>query len=188
MKFLKQLLLQYIFKRQDYNKPFFSTFAKTSMFVLYLLGFLLWRPWRQQCTGTLKRRRSAFVSGHFQRTFKGCFSCFYFSNGDRCLSSSFLLKTLISVNVAVLTALHRNTSQWGKHTAQGELTLWTCLFRGSVPPVCLRSRDFKKNRIVLIFNFIWTGNHFRFKSLCKGRPAWKAHMTVSDNADRRETK
>lgn len=55
-------LLQYIFRRQEYNKPFFSTFTKTSMFVLYLLGFLLWRPWRQQCTGTLKRRRSAFVS------------------------------------------------------------------------------------------------------------------------------
>lgn len=32
------------------------------MFVLYLLGFLLWRPWRQQCTGSLKRRHSAFVS------------------------------------------------------------------------------------------------------------------------------
>uniref|UniRef100_A0A665WKH4 Solute carrier family 35 member F5 n=1 Tax=Echeneis naucrates TaxID=173247 RepID=A0A665WKH4_ECHNA len=55
-------LTSYIFKRQEYNKPFFSTFAKTSMFVLYLLGFLLWRPWRQQCTGTLKRRSSAFVS------------------------------------------------------------------------------------------------------------------------------
>lgn len=57
--------LQYIFKRQEYNKPFFSTFTKTSMFVLYLLGFLLWRPWRQQCTGTLKRRHSAFVSNLF---------------------------------------------------------------------------------------------------------------------------
>ncbi|KAG8000803.1 Solute carrier family 35 member F5, partial [Nibea albiflora] len=53
-------LTSYIFKRQEYNKPFFSTFTKTSMFVLYLLGFLLWRPWRQQCTGTLKRRHSAF--------------------------------------------------------------------------------------------------------------------------------
>uniref|UniRef100_A0A8C8DQ89 Solute carrier family 35 member F5 n=1 Tax=Oryzias sinensis TaxID=183150 RepID=A0A8C8DQ89_9TELE len=48
--------------RTDYNKPFFSTFTKTSMFVLYLLGFLLWRPWRQQCTGTLKRRHSAFFA------------------------------------------------------------------------------------------------------------------------------
>ncbi|XP_053296617.1 solute carrier family 35 member F5 isoform X2 [Pleuronectes platessa] len=55
-------LTSYIFKRQEYNKPFFSTFTKTSMFVLYLLGFLLWRPWRQQCTGSLKRRHSAFFA------------------------------------------------------------------------------------------------------------------------------
>ncbi|XP_045909779.1 solute carrier family 35 member F5-like isoform X2 [Micropterus dolomieu] len=55
-------LTSYIFRRQEYNKPFFSTFTKTSMFVLYLLGFLLWRPWRQQCTGTLKRRHSAFFA------------------------------------------------------------------------------------------------------------------------------
>uniref|UniRef100_A0A672FT32 Solute carrier family 35 member F5 n=1 Tax=Salarias fasciatus TaxID=181472 RepID=A0A672FT32_SALFA len=48
-------LTSYIFKQKEYNKPFFSTFTKTSMFVLYLLGFLLWRPWRQQCTGSLKR-------------------------------------------------------------------------------------------------------------------------------------
>ncbi|KAG8540579.1 hypothetical protein GDO81_019012 [Engystomops pustulosus] len=46
----------YIF--QEYNKPFFSTFAKTSMFVLYLLGFVVWRPWRQQWTGRLQRRSS----------------------------------------------------------------------------------------------------------------------------------
>uniref|UniRef100_A0A672FC24 Solute carrier family 35 member F5 n=1 Tax=Salarias fasciatus TaxID=181472 RepID=A0A672FC24_SALFA len=55
-------LTSYIFKQKEYNKPFFSTFTKTSMFVLYLLGFLLWRPWRQQCTGSLKRRRSAFFA------------------------------------------------------------------------------------------------------------------------------
>ncbi|KAM4025002.1 solute carrier family 35 member F5 isoform 3-T5 [Anomaloglossus baeobatrachus] len=44
-------LTSYIF--QEFNKPFFSTFAKTSMFVLYLLGFLIWRPWRHQCTNRL---------------------------------------------------------------------------------------------------------------------------------------
>ena len=55
---------QYIFRRQEYNKPFFSTFTKTSMFVLYLLGFLLWRPWRQQCTSSLQRPHTAFVSSH----------------------------------------------------------------------------------------------------------------------------
>lgn len=62
------LCRQYVFKRQDYNKPFFSTFTKTSMFVLYLLGFLLWRPWRQQCTGSIKRRHSAFVSVQAEQT------------------------------------------------------------------------------------------------------------------------
>uniref|UniRef100_A0A3B4XT11 Solute carrier family 35 member F5 n=1 Tax=Seriola lalandi dorsalis TaxID=1841481 RepID=A0A3B4XT11_SERLL len=61
----------------EYNKPFFSTFTKTSMFVLYLLGFLLWRPWRQQCTGTLKCRHSAF----------GCFIRLF--NIYKCLTLSF---------------------------------------------------------------------------------------------------
>ncbi|XP_061782462.1 solute carrier family 35 member F5-like isoform X2 [Nerophis lumbriciformis] len=55
-------LTSYIFKHQDYNKPFFSTFTKTSMFVLYLLGFLLWRPWRQQCTGSLKHHNASLVT------------------------------------------------------------------------------------------------------------------------------
>ncbi|XP_053553979.1 solute carrier family 35 member F5 isoform X2 [Bombina bombina] len=51
-------LTSYIF--QEYNKPFFSTFAKTSMFVLYLLGFIVWRPWRQQCTRRLRGKRATF--------------------------------------------------------------------------------------------------------------------------------
>ncbi|XP_054643627.1 solute carrier family 35 member F5-like isoform X2 [Dunckerocampus dactyliophorus] len=55
-------LTSYIFKHQEYNKPFFSTFTKTSMFVLYLLGFLLWRPWRQQCTGSHKYQHSSFFT------------------------------------------------------------------------------------------------------------------------------
>ncbi|XP_055005760.1 solute carrier family 35 member F5 isoform X1 [Boleophthalmus pectinirostris] len=78
-------LTSYIFKQQEYNKPFFSTFTKTSMFVLYLLGFLLWRPWRQQCTGTIKRRHSAFLfqfadaEAYFAR-------CNTDTAGDNCLS------------------------------------------------------------------------------------------------------
>uniref|UniRef100_A0A8B9L015 Solute carrier family 35 member F5 n=1 Tax=Astyanax mexicanus TaxID=7994 RepID=A0A8B9L015_ASTMX len=48
-------LTAYIFVQKQYSKPFFSTFVKTSMFVLYLLGFLFWKPWRQQCESyTLK--------------------------------------------------------------------------------------------------------------------------------------
>ncbi|KAG7279574.1 hypothetical protein CRUP_034162 [Coryphaenoides rupestris] len=59
---LVDVIWVYIFKRQEYNKPFFSTFTKTSMFMLYLLGFLLWRPWRQQCTGSLQRPHTAFFA------------------------------------------------------------------------------------------------------------------------------
>ncbi|XP_069588643.1 solute carrier family 35 member F5 isoform X1 [Ranitomeya imitator] len=49
-------LTSYIF--QEFNKPFFSTFAKTSMFVLYLLGFLIWQPWRHQCAKRLRETRT----------------------------------------------------------------------------------------------------------------------------------
>ncbi|XP_064420041.1 solute carrier family 35 member F5 isoform X1 [Latimeria chalumnae] len=53
-------LTSYVF--QEYNKPFFSTFAKTSMFVLYLLGFIVWKPWRQQCTHGFRGRHAAFFA------------------------------------------------------------------------------------------------------------------------------
>ncbi|XP_053132387.1 solute carrier family 35 member F5 isoform X4 [Hemicordylus capensis] len=53
-------LSSYVFT--TYKKPFFSTFAKTSMFVLYLLGFLVWKPWRQQCTRGLRGRHAAFFA------------------------------------------------------------------------------------------------------------------------------
>ncbi|EHH22462.1 hypothetical protein EGK_05733 [Macaca mulatta] len=53
-------LTSYVFTQ--YNKPFFSTFAKTSMFVLYLLGFIIWKPWRQQCTRGLRGKHAAFFA------------------------------------------------------------------------------------------------------------------------------
>ncbi|XP_048340180.1 solute carrier family 35 member F5 isoform X2 [Sphaerodactylus townsendi] len=53
-------LTAYVF--QNYKKPFFSTFAKTSMFVLYLLGFIVWKPWRQQCTRGFRGRHAAFFA------------------------------------------------------------------------------------------------------------------------------
>ncbi|NWQ66047.1 S35F5 protein, partial [Neopipo cinnamomea] len=53
-------LTSYVFTK--YNKPFFSTFAKTSMFVLYLLGFIVWKPWRQQCTRGFRGRHAAFFA------------------------------------------------------------------------------------------------------------------------------
>ncbi|XP_072840529.1 solute carrier family 35 member F5 isoform X2 [Pogona vitticeps] len=53
-------LTSYVFT--TYNKPFFSTFAKTSMFVLYLLGFIVWKPWRQQCTRGFRGKHTAFFA------------------------------------------------------------------------------------------------------------------------------
>lgn len=41
---------QYIYKNETFEKPFFCTYVKTSMFTLYLLGFLFWPPWRDQCS------------------------------------------------------------------------------------------------------------------------------------------
>ncbi|XP_066963689.1 solute carrier family 35 member F5 isoform X1 [Macrobrachium rosenbergii] len=46
-------LSEYIFHDSGFNKPFFSTYLKTSMFSLYLLGFIFWSPWRHQCTHNL---------------------------------------------------------------------------------------------------------------------------------------
>ncbi|XP_045135672.1 solute carrier family 35 member F5-like [Portunus trituberculatus] len=43
-------LSEYIFNNTGFDKPFFSTYLKTSMFSLYLLGFIFWRPWRHQCS------------------------------------------------------------------------------------------------------------------------------------------
>lgn len=42
-------LTEYIFKNAHYDKPFFTTYVKTVMFSLYLLGFVIWKPWREQC-------------------------------------------------------------------------------------------------------------------------------------------
>ena len=50
-------LTEYIFKTQQYDKPFFSTYLKTSLFMLYLPGFLVHRPWREQCLEIAQLRR-----------------------------------------------------------------------------------------------------------------------------------
>lgn len=45
-------LTRYIFSEDaglNFNKPFFTTYFKTSLFMLYLTGFIFWKPWRQQC-------------------------------------------------------------------------------------------------------------------------------------------
>ncbi|KAF2902239.1 hypothetical protein ILUMI_03956 [Ignelater luminosus] len=42
-------LTKYIYHNEAFEKPFFSTYIKTSMFTLYLLGFCFWPPWRDYC-------------------------------------------------------------------------------------------------------------------------------------------
>ncbi|XP_071941987.1 solute carrier family 35 member F5-like [Antedon mediterranea] len=46
-------LTGYTFK--EFNKPFFTTYVKTSMFMLYMLGFLFWKPWQRQCMECIQR-------------------------------------------------------------------------------------------------------------------------------------
>lgn len=41
--------LQFIFKSEGFNKPFFTTYVKTSSFMVYLTGFLFYEPWRIHC-------------------------------------------------------------------------------------------------------------------------------------------
>lgn len=41
--------LQYLFTMESYEKPFFTTYFKTSLFSIYLVAFLFWRPWQRQC-------------------------------------------------------------------------------------------------------------------------------------------
>lgn len=42
-------LTKYIYKNETFEKPFFCTYIKTSMFTMYLLGFCFWPPWRDYC-------------------------------------------------------------------------------------------------------------------------------------------
>jgi len=41
-------LTNYVFTDMDYNKPYMSTYIKFSMFSIYLLGFIIYSPWRRQ--------------------------------------------------------------------------------------------------------------------------------------------
>ena len=56
---------EFIFKDLNYNKPYFSTYIKTSLFTTYLLGFLVYSPWRQECRQHTRNRES--TNGHYHR-------------------------------------------------------------------------------------------------------------------------
>lgn len=40
---------KYLYRNDSYQKPFFTTYVKTSMFTFYLLGLCFWPSWREQC-------------------------------------------------------------------------------------------------------------------------------------------
>ncbi|XP_059488218.1 solute carrier family 35 member F5 [Neocloeon triangulifer] len=42
-------LTKYLYEEESYQKPLFTTYVKTSMFCVYLLGFLVYSPWRDMC-------------------------------------------------------------------------------------------------------------------------------------------
>ena len=42
-------LRQFLFIEESYEKPFFTTYFKTSLFSIYLLAFVFWRPWQRHC-------------------------------------------------------------------------------------------------------------------------------------------
>ncbi|XP_054168109.1 solute carrier family 35 member F5-like [Oppia nitens] len=51
---LSSELTEYLYNDKKYNKPFFATYVKTSLFTLYLLAFILVKSWRQQCRQWLR--------------------------------------------------------------------------------------------------------------------------------------
>jgi len=49
---------KYIFTELSYDKPYFSTYFKNSLFITYLLGFVVYRPWRDLCSRDANQFRS----------------------------------------------------------------------------------------------------------------------------------
>ena len=48
---------QYLYEGQSYVQPLFTTYFKTSLFSIYLVAFIFWRPWQRQCGCNWKCRR-----------------------------------------------------------------------------------------------------------------------------------
>lgn len=49
---------EYIFKKIKYDKPFFTTYFKTSFFIVYLFGFIFVRSWHFQCKQCIHGRNA----------------------------------------------------------------------------------------------------------------------------------
>lgn len=57
--------LQYIFHNTKFDKPFFTTYFKTSMFMIYLFGFGVSKSWRYQCRNHQYQVNSGFKKKYF---------------------------------------------------------------------------------------------------------------------------
>jgi len=66
------LFPQYIYTEGHYNKPFFTTYFKTSLLSIYLIAFVFWRPWQRLCCcrcGGVDRRikgQRTECKGHYE--------------------------------------------------------------------------------------------------------------------------
>lgn len=64
---------QYLYQNENYDKPFFCTYFKTSLFTLYLFVMGMIAPWREACerntnnnyTVCVRYRTSMYNSGRF---------------------------------------------------------------------------------------------------------------------------
>lgn len=50
--------MQYLFTIGSYEKPFFTTYFKTSLFSIYLSAFIFWRPWQRLCCCCVSKART----------------------------------------------------------------------------------------------------------------------------------
>ncbi|KAK2171801.1 hypothetical protein NP493_1026g00039 [Ridgeia piscesae] len=44
---------RYLYTKTHFDKPYLTTYVKTSLFVCYLTGFIVWRSWCHQCGSSL---------------------------------------------------------------------------------------------------------------------------------------
>jgi len=63
-------LSEYIFHNANFNKPFFTTYFKSSMFTLYLFGFFFVRRWQFQCADLIKKNDSKKLFKEVKRVSK----------------------------------------------------------------------------------------------------------------------
>ena len=62
---------QFLFTKESYDKPLFTTYFKTSLFSIYLVAFLFWRPWQRQCCKQAHlcvRKKEEFVKNDERQT------------------------------------------------------------------------------------------------------------------------